>query len=458
MITNPQWAPPPARRVYRKGCMPMQNKKIRGLTAAILMAALLTAAGCGSQAASSSAASAVSDTAVSASSEANVVETVVGDDLFSDRDLNQSPDLTDATELSLSSGQDLTITEEGIYHITGSAQNASIIVEAPDDAKVQLVLDNVTLANESAPAIYVKTADKVFVTSMNDNSLSVTGTFTADGDTNTDAVIFSKSDLTLNGTGTLTIESAQSHGVAAKDDLTITGGTYNVTAASDAFQAHDSIAIADGSFTINSGKDAFQAKYDDDDTVGFIYVRDGSFNITAGDDGLQATTTNTIDGGTFTINAVEAIEGTQIVINGGSFDITASDDGINAAQKTSTLSPSITINGGDFTINMAQGDTDALDANGDLTINGGTFNITAQSAFDYDGTGTLNGGTLTVNGETWTELTQTGPGSGGPGGGRGGMGGGPGDGDGRGGHGHGDRPDGPPPDRLESDDSNSQQS
>ena len=47
---------------------------------------------------------------------------------------------------------------------------------------------------------------------------------------------------------------------------------------------------------------------------------------------------------------------------------------------------------------MAAGDTDGVDSNGDLYINGGTINITGQSAFDYDGEAVNNGGTIIVNG------------------------------------------------------------
>ena len=93
------------------------------------------------------------------------------------------------------------------------------------------------------------------------------------------------------------------------------------------------------------------------------------------------------------------------------------------ASKTSKLSPFIEINDGVITIKMGQGDTDALDSNGALTINGGTIDITGQSAFDYDGAGALNGGSVTVNGSAVNALTQTGPGGHGGMGGHGGRGG-----------------------------------
>ena len=328
-------------------------------------------------------------------------------ELFTSRDLEQSADLSEAQTLTVSDGQQITISSEGVYVLRGSAKNATVIVDADSSAKVQLVLDGLSITNDDFPCIYVKSADKVFLTTLSDSSLSVTGTFASDGDTNTDAVIFSKDDLTLNGTGTLTISSTE-NGVSCKDDLKITGGTYVIDAAADGIEASDSIRIADGTFTINSSKDALHAENDEDDTVGYIYLCGGTFDITAADDGIQATTVLQIDNGTFNINAVEALEATYVQVNGGAVNISASDDGINATTKSSSIgTPTIEVTGGDITIAMAQGDTDAIDANGNVIVTGGTINITGQSAFDFDGTATFTGGTITVNGEQISEITNS---------------------------------------------------
>lgn len=287
-------------------------------------------------------------------------------------------------QYTVSDGQNISITEEGVYVITGTASNVTITIEADDSAKVQIVLNNASITNDSAPVIYVKTADKVFVTLLNDNSLSVTSTFTADGDTNTDAVIFSKQDLTLNGTGTLTVNSTD-NGISSHDDLKITGGTYTVTASHNTFEAYDSIAIAAGTFNINAGNNGFRSKDKDDDTVGYVYIYDGTFNI----------------------NAAEALEATYVQISDGNITINASDDGINAAARSTACDVKIEINGGTLSITMGDGDTDALDANGSLIINGGT---------------------VTVNGEQVTAITESMQmGGGGPMGGSGPSGnGGPG--------------------------------
>lgn len=350
-------------------------------------------------------------------------------DMFSKRDLTQEADTSDAQSLTVSDGKDVTITEEGVYIISGTAKNATIIVDAADDAKVQLVLSGVNITNDSAPAIYVKNADKVFVTtaSGSENDLTVSGTFTADGDTNTDAVIFSKDDLVLNGKGTLNISSTD-NGISGKDDIKITGGTINITCTADGIEANDSIVMSDGNITINTGKDGFHAENDDDNSVGYIYIGGGTINIKASSDGIQATTVLQIDGGAITTDSSEGLEATYVQINGGTINVTASDDGINASNKSSAYNVTAEFNGGEINIDMGQGDTDAIDANGSLIINGGTFNINAQSPFDYDGQCEYNGGTIYVNGELTTEITNQmmGGGMGGPGGmgGRGGMDGG----------------------------------
>ena len=337
----------------------------------------------------------------------STVGSMNANDIFTTRDLTQNADLTDATYFTVTSGSNINITSAGVYVLSGNASNVTVTINAGDDDKVQLVLDGVSITNSSKPAIYVINADKVFVTtaSGSSNSLSVTGSFTADGTTNTDAVIFSKDDLVLNGLGTLNIRSTE-NGVTSKDDLKVTGGTLNITCSADALEANDSIAIAGGSITINTDKDGLHAENDEDNTVGYIYICGGSLDINAGSDGIQGTTIVQIDNGNINISASEGIEGTYVQINGGTISISASDDGINASNKSNAVSVTIEINGGDITVNMGQGDTDGIDSNGNLFINGGTIRVNAQSPFDYDGTANKTGGTIIVNGTQTNTITN----------------------------------------------------
>ena len=344
-------------------------------------------------------------------------------ELFSKRDLAQTADLSEATFITLTDSETVTITEAGVYVLSGSAKEAQVAVKAGDEDKVQLVLDGLSITNSGKPCILVESADKVFLTSAegSENALTVSGRFSGDED----AVIFSRDDLVLNGLGTVTIASS-GDGIRTNDDLKLTGGTWNVTAAGTALKAHDSILAWDGTYELSAGSDGLHAEDSDDDSTGFILIRGGSFTIRAGDDGVHATTTVTVDGGTLSIDAAEGIEATQVAVNDGEISITATDDGINAGKKSTALSVKIELNGGKITISMGAGDTDGIDSNGDLIITGGVIDVSCQSPFDYDGSCTYTGGTLIVNGqETDTITNQM---MGGPMGHMGGQGGGPGGG------------------------------
>ncbi|MCR5135210.1 MAG: carbohydrate-binding domain-containing protein [Clostridiales bacterium] len=405
-----------------------------------LLMLLMTLAGCGTAAEtgadSTGSSQAVTETA--AETDADTGAESSQDEMFTDRDMDPSYDESEATKITLSgssasadgngvsvSGSTVTISEEGVYILSGKL-TGQVIVEAEETAKVQIVLDGAEITNSGSAAIYVKQADKVFLTLADgsENTLSTSGTYAADGDTNVDAVVFSKEDLCIQGGGTLAITSEEGNGVTSKDDLKVTGGTISIDVTGHALEGKDSVRIADGSFDLTCGKDGIHADNDEDDTKGYVYIAGGTFKINASDDGIHAVTTLTINAGTFDITAAEALEATYITINDGVIGISASDDGINASAKSTAYTPTIEINGGKITISMGQGDTDAVDSNGYIYINGGEIDITAQSPFDYDMGAELNGGTLIVNGAQTTEITNQMMGGGMPGGEMGGQGGG----------------------------------
>ena len=341
-------------------------------------------------------------------------------ELFSERDMEQTADTSSAKNITVKDGETIKINGEGVYVVSGTATDCTIIVEAGKKDKVQLVLDGVNVTNSDYPAIYVVSADKVFVTTTDsENTLSVTGAFKADGETNTDAVIFAKDDIVFNGIGTLNITSAEGNGISGKNDVKFTGGTYNITSASDAVEAKDTLAVCGGSFKINSEKDGFHCEDSDDETRGFIVISGGTFDITAKSDGIQGTASVTI-------------EAKYVLINGGTINITAADDGINASSgavgsqngfgNIDRTGIGIEFTGGYTTINMASGDTDGVDSNGSLTISGGTIEVnTKGNAFDYDEEPVFTGGKIIVNGEEKSEVPEDM--MGGFGGGRGGKGG-----------------------------------
>ena len=318
-------------------------------------------------------------------------------ELFTGRDLEQNVNTSNATKYTVSDGENITITTEGVYLISGIAKNVTIYIEAKDSDKVQIVLEDLSITNETMPAIYVKTADKVFVTLNGDNNLKVTGAFAKDDSNNLNAVIFSKQDITFNGTGILNIES-QVNGITGKDDVKITGGTYNIKSLSVGIRANDSIRIADGTLNILAGTDGLHAENSSDDSKGYVFIAKGTINIEALDDCIHGGSVVQIDEGNISLNGAEGLEGTYVQINGGTININAKDDGINAGSKSESYPVTIEITGGEITIVMASGDTDGIDSNGDIKITGGTINVTGSSTFDYVGTATYTGGNIIING------------------------------------------------------------
>lgn len=256
-------------------------------------------------------------------------DTLSYDDMFTDRDLDVGYEESDSVKISLSDdsttvssgssdnsstddtvdgvtvdGNVITITSGGTYIISGTLSEGQLVVDA-DDEKVQLVLDNADITCATSAAIYVKSAGKTFITLAegSENILMNTAEFETIDDNNIDAVIFSKDDLALNGSGTLTINSENGHGIVSKDDLKITGGTYNITAASHALSGKDSVRIAAGTFNLVSGKDGIHSENADDSSKGYVYIAGGEFTIDSTGDGIDASNIVQIDDGAFDITA-----------------------------------------------------------------------------------------------------------------------------------------------------------
>lgn len=326
--------------------------KERAIAGALLLSGLLFATGCNFS--QLQAATEINETVAESQAETSDTSANYDESECTIITLNGSSANISGEGVTVSDGS-VTIEEAGSYILTGE-YTGTVIVDVSNDEKVQIILDGVKI--ESASPIFVKQADKVTVTLADGstNTITQSGDFVTVEEEELNAAIYSKEDLVINGTGSVTITSSNGHGIKSKDDLK---------------------------------------------------VKDGEITIEAGKDGLHAKEEVTIDGGTITITASEGIEGTLVTINDGDITINASDDGINASLKSEDVgTPTVTINGGNLTITMGQGDTDGIDSNGDLYINGGTVTVNAQFPFDYNGTAEHNGGTIIVNGEEIDEITN----------------------------------------------------
>ncbi len=364
------------------------------------------------------------------------------EDMFTDRDGKIEYDESKTVSVQLNgdsatsssnsvkiSGSTVTITEEATYVISGTLTDGMIIVNAEDTAKLQIVLNGVDITSKTSAALYILEADKVFVTLADGktNTLANGGSFTAIDENNIDAAVFSKQDLTFNGSGSLMVISPAAHGIVCKDDLVFTGGTYTVNSASHGLDANDSVRISYSTkLTIDAGKDGIHCENTDDASLGFIYISNGTFNIEAEGDGIAASAYVQIENGTFDLiigggsengskehsdnfggfmggghgggrpgemrpggsqgstttidessTSMKGIKATNsLLISGGTFKIDSADDSVHS-------DVSVTINGGAFEI--ASGD-DAIHAEENLTITAGTFNITES----YEGLEALN--------------------------------------------------------------------
>ena len=184
-------------------------------------------------------------------------------------------------------------------------KNGMVIIDAEKTDKIQLVLNGAKISSSTSAAVYVKQADKVFLTTAANtkNKLSNGGTYEAIDDNHIDAVIYSKDDLTLNGKGLLKINAKSGHGIVSKDSLVLTGGRYVITAEKHGLSGKDDICIANGSYRITSGKDGIHAENDDDAAYGFLYISNGTFHITSEGDGISSSYFGQIEGGSFNILA-----------------------------------------------------------------------------------------------------------------------------------------------------------
>lgn len=311
---------------------------------------------------------------------------------YTKRDADPSYDEASATKIRLGGGAAsvegegasvegslVTVSDAGTYVVSGELSDGCIVVAALDDAKVQLVLNDARIHCENGPAIRIDSADKVFVT-LAEGSRNVlsdgSGYQLAEGEDEPNAVIYSKADLTLNGSGSLEVAGLYAHAVNSKDDLVIAGGSYTLSSVEDALRGKDCVKIAEGEFSINAGGDGIKSNNDEDPTRGFVSIDGGSFSINAGDDGVDAFSyfrvmdgslsmtaaddafhsdgdallaggelavdagddafhaeyTLTIDGGTLDVSACcEGLEAQKVYVNDGDIHVVASDDGLNAA-------------------------------------------------------------------------------------------------------------------------------
>jgi len=304
------------------------------------------------------------------------------------------------TDVALTN-QSYAITAAGTYVFSGSS-TAGISVDT--DGDVRIILNGVTIKSTTGAAIAITSANNTVI-QLADGTSNVVADASTRSDESIDGAIYSADDLIFTGSGSLTVTANFADAIVSNDDLTFSSGTYTITSVDDGIRGKDSVNITDGTYTIDAAGDAIKSTNDAEAGKGTVQILAGTFTIKAGDDAIHAEEAVVIKGGTIDIStSTEGIEGATVTIDSGTINLYASDDGINAPGSTFT-DAAITFNGGNITVEVGQGDTDAIDSNGDVTVTGGTITVTAPtSSFDYDGTATMTGGTIIVNGETLSDI------------------------------------------------------
>lgn len=336
---------------------------------------------------------------------------------FSDRELagtwdNQSAVLITGTGTSCDiSGKGaafadatLTITGEGVYVLSGTFTDVMVTISAGQKDKVQLVLNGASLSSSTGPVIYAKEADKVFITAAEgtENAISDgTGYTAADGDTSLVAAIFSRTDLCINGKGSLTVNGNTRHGIVSKDDLILTGLTLTVTAASTALDGKDCVMMSGVSAAVTAGTNGIRSDNAEDEGRGFVYIQDSTLNITAGTDGIQAERLLRADNAILTIvtgdgSAATSAKQSSSMGRGGMFGgFPVASAGSEGSWKGLKAGEAILLNGGAYTIDSQD---DCIHSNGDLTITDGLFTLSSgDDGIHADDEVLISGGSILIS-------------------------------------------------------------
>lgn len=303
-----------------------------------------------------------------------------------------------------------TISKSGIYEITGTLREGSLVVDidkTADKGAVYLVLNNAGISSTKSAPILVKGAKKVVLILENGttNTLYQGSGVTVDKDGDPSAALFSKADLTITGSGTLKVTSDFNDGITGKDELKITDGIILIQSKADGIVGKDLLAVEKGNITINAGKDGMRSTNETDAGMGNIVIKDGSFNITANNDAMQAYGILETDGGRYNISTGGGYPGKSLKTNMDGPGMMGGRPG-QVIQKSQTANSDtesrkgLKANGGilliNGTFNLSTND-DSIHSDGDILINGGTINLQAgDDGIHSETTVTINGGSLNI--------------------------------------------------------------
>ncbi|MDY3972296.1 MAG: carbohydrate-binding domain-containing protein [Clostridia bacterium] len=330
----------------------------------------------------------------------------------------------------------ITISKGGDFEVTGNLEEGQIIIDTEDKAKLRL--SGMSLTNPNGAAVYVKNADKAYITitENTENTLTDGESYTS-GDENEKACITSRDNLEIKGNGALTVNGNYNHGINASDSMEIGNGNITINAKNDCIHVNDTLEISGGKLTLASeSKKGISAHGD-------IVIDDGDIDITKSTEGIETKQIMTINGGDISViasddgfnaggNGMDNMRGgfgggqrtdmqpddnttpsdmrggrpmmMQDIQNGEMSEIP--NDGFGIGRNSTEISTEhhIQINGGTIYINAVN---DGIDSNGSLVIDGGDIIIEGspragggEMGLDTDGALIINGGDVLATGSS----------------------------------------------------------
>lgn len=280
----------------------------------------------------------------------------------------------------------ITISEGGTYAVSGTLADGRILVDAKG-GDVTLVLNgaDITCSTGSPIYIYQSALTSIYVMEDTENTLTDGSIYTFSDSRSSaeedepNACLYSKSDLVLQGAGSLVVNGNYRNGITGKDALQIYDLDLTVNAVGNGINGKDSNTIDSASITVKCGEDAIRSTNDTDESLGWISISNSVLDLTAGEDGIQAETAVTLSSGTYTIPS------------GGGSAVQPSDDistkGIKAGSELKLLN-------GVYVLDCSD---DAVHSNGNVTVEDGKYTVSSgDDAFHADETLTVSGGQIDI--------------------------------------------------------------
>lgn len=313
-------------------------------------------------------------------------------------------ELIDNSSIAHSSGVQISdnyirISSPGIYRLKGSLTEGQVSVDCKGN--VALILDDVNVTNSSDAAISVTDAEHLLIY-LPDGSQSnissgkqreiISSNANKDIDYASGAAIYSKDNLSIAGSGKLSVSGYINNGIATTDHLIIISGDIDISAVNNGLKGNDLVSITGGNISILSGGDGIQSDRD-------LSISGGKLDITAGDTSTVSLEESDnhrgpgfMDGNGKMPQQFQHFDGESPV------DFTGSDAGFRRPSDNKLRNPMLDNRKDDSQSNNASStSTKGIKSGGNLTITDGTITIkSADDGIHTDGTLIVSGGDINI--------------------------------------------------------------